>query len=134
MRIALTTAEAALSGLRQFFHTVGNFPRDRIKIMKTAMFALCFLCATACFGQVASSISSTAQPTTVPDHPQHASQHAMAQESSLLDSNPYSYSQGERPLAEFVSAPARETPLGDIARAYKKEHPATAKAVKALEQ
>lgn len=102
--------------------------------MKTAMFALCFLCATACFGQVAGSISSTAQPTYVPDHPQHASQHALAQESSLLDSNTYSYAQGERPLSEFVSAPARETPLGDIARAYKKEHPALAKSVKALEQ
>ena len=95
--------------------------------MKTAMFALCFLCATACFGQVAGSISSTAQPTYVPDHPQHASQHALAQESSLLDSNTYSYAQGEQPVVEFGSL-KQETPLGDVARAYRKEKLAARKA------
>jgi hypothetical protein len=108
-----------------------------MNVMKTTTLALCFLCllcATAAFGQTAPVISSTVQPTSVPDHPQHASQHAMAEESSLLYSNPYSYAQGERPLSEFVSAPTPETPLGDIARAYRKEHTAAVKAVRSLDK
>jgi hypothetical protein len=96
--------------------------------MKTTFFALCFLCSTAAFAQVASSISSFAQPTEVPDHPIHASEHAMAQETTLFGSSPYTYAQGEQPLWEFGS-PKREIPLGDVARAYRKGHVVDKKAV-----
>ncbi len=100
--------------------------------MKTTFFAFCFLCATAAFGQTAGVLSNNPQPTEVPDHPQHASEHAMAQESNLLGSSAYSYAQGERPLWDFGSA-KQEVPLGDIARAYRKGHVIDKKAVKVLE-
>jgi hypothetical protein len=102
--------------------------------MKTTIFALCFLCATAAaFGQTASVLSNNPQPMQMPDHPQQASQHAMAQESSLLGASAYSYAQGEQPVVDFGTLP-RETPLGDIARAYRKEHTTVAKAVKVFER
>jgi hypothetical protein len=102
--------------------------------MKITIFALCFLCATAAaFGQTASVQSSNPQPLQMSEHPQHASQHAMAQESSLLDGSAYSYAQGEQPVVDFGTLP-RETPLGDIARAYRKEHSAVPKAVRVLEK
>ena len=97
--------------------------------MRTSIFAFCFLCATAAFGQTVGSLSSAAQPTVIPDHPQHASEHAMGQESSLLGSGAYSYAQGERPLWEFATV-KNETPLGDTARALKKERAENKKAVK----
>jgi hypothetical protein len=102
--------------------------------MKTAIFAICFLCATgAAFGQTGSVLSNTASPVQMPDHPQHATEHAMARESSLLTTSSYSYAKGEVPLAELGSLPY-ETPLGDVARAYRKEHATVAKAVKAFEK
>jgi hypothetical protein len=52
----------------------------------------------------------------------------MAMESNLLGASAYSYAQGERPMSEFVTL-KRETPLGDIARAYRKEHAMAPKAV-----
>lgn len=108
----------------------------KIIAMKITILALCFLgllCASAAFGQTASVMNMTAQPTVVPDHPQHASQHALAQETSLFSTSSYGYAQGEVPLAELGSIPY-ETPLGDVARAYRKEHALTAKATKALEK
>ena len=102
--------------------------------MKTTIFALCFLCATAAaFGQTASVLNNTAQPLTMPEHSQQASQHAMAPESSLLGASAYSYGQGEQPVVDFGTLP-RETPLGDIARAYRKEHSGVPKAVKVFEK
>jgi hypothetical protein len=101
--------------------------------MKTTIFALCFLGATACFGQASASVSSTPQPMQISDHVQHATEHAMGQESSLLGSSAYTYAQGERPLWEF-GTDKHETPLGDVARAFRKEHATTAKAVKVLDK
>ena len=53
----------------------------------------------------------------------------MASETSIIGGSPntYTYAQGERPLWEFgpVSQP---TPLGDVARAYRKEKVAARKA------
>ena len=93
--------------------------------MKTTIFvlalALCFLCATAAFGQTASVLTNNPQQLVVPDHPLHASEHAMAQESSLLGSSAYSYAQGERPLWEFGSV-KQEVSLGEVARAYRNGH------------
>jgi hypothetical protein len=100
--------------------------------MKKTIFAFCFLCATTAFGQTAGSLSSAAQPTVIPDHPQHASEHAMAQESSLLGNSAYTYAQGERPLWEFATV-KNETPLGDTARALKKERTENKKPVKVWE-
>ncbi|MFZ0815499.1 MAG: hypothetical protein WAM78_08265 [Candidatus Sulfotelmatobacter sp.] len=106
--------------------------------MKTTIFALCvlcLLCATSAFGQSASILSNTPQVTQMVEHPEHASVHAMAQETTLLGPNPYSYAKGEQPLSEYGSSPMYETPLGDVARAYRKQHAiTTAKAVKSLEK
>jgi hypothetical protein len=90
-------------------------------VMKTILVALFILCAASAFGQ-AGSISAQAQPMQMSEHPEHASQHEMAMERPLVGAGPnaYTYAQGERPLWEFgpVSQP---TPLGDIARAVRKE-------------
>jgi hypothetical protein len=102
--------------------------------MKTTLCLLCLLCATAAFAQSAPVLNSNPQPVYIPDHPQHAYQHPMAQETSLLDGAVYSYVKGEVPLSELGSI-EYETPLGDIARAYRKEHAATlTKPVKVLEK
>jgi hypothetical protein len=102
--------------------------------MKTTIFALLVLCASAAaFGQTASLLSNNPQPITMPDdRTQHASEHAMATESSLLTSGSISYAKGEVPLAELAS-PMYHTPLGDIARAYRIEHATLPKAAKVSE-
>ena len=102
--------------------------------MKTTIFALFFLCASAAaFGQTASVQSNNPQQIQMPDdRPQHAAEHAMATESCLLSSGSISYAKGEVPLAELAS-PMYHTPLGDIARAYRKEHATVPKAAKVSE-
>jgi hypothetical protein len=103
--------------------------------MKTTLLCiLCLLCATAAFAQSAPVMNSNPQPIVIIDHPQHASQHAMAQETSLFDSPAYSYVKGEVPLYELGSI-EYETPLGDVARAFRKEHAAMlTKPVKVFEK
>jgi hypothetical protein len=103
--------------------------------MKTILCTLCFLCASAvAFSQVGGILSNESQPVRMEGHVQHASQHPMAEESSLLSSNSYTYAKGEVPLVELAS-PIYQTPLGDVARAYRKEHasPDVPKAVKVVE-
>jgi hypothetical protein len=61
-------------------------------------------------------------PVTMVDHTQHASQHAMGTETSLLEHNSTTSAQGERPVIEFpidIVEPPPETPLGDVARFYR---------------
>jgi prophage DNA circulation protein len=101
--------------------------------MKNTILVLCLLCAAGAWAQNAPVLSNTAQPVQMIDHAQRASEHAMAQESSLLSSNPYTYAKGEVPLADLGS-PRYQTPLGDIARAFRKEHAGLPKAVKSLQQ
>src|ERR1700683_1750963 len=133
MRIALTIPEAALLRHPKLFHTIRQSSPDRIKLMKRTIFAFCFLWGTAAFGQTASVLYNNPQPIIMPDdRPQHASEHAMGTESSLLSSGTISYAKGEVPLAELAS-PMYHTPLGDIARAYRKEHAALPKATKVSE-
>ena len=64
-----------------------------------------------------------------------AEQHALASEHALVGggSDTYTYAHGERPLWEFgpVSEPV---PLGDVARAYRKEKLTAKKATKILEK
>jgi hypothetical protein len=102
--------------------------------MKTTIFALFFLCASAAaFGQTAPVLYNNPQHIQMPDdRPQHAAEHAMALESSLLSSGTISYAKGEVPLAELAS-PMYHTPLGDIARSYRKEHATLPKATKVTE-
>lgn len=97
--------------------------------MKPILAILFIFCAASAFGQY-SSISSQAQPIVLPDHPQHAELHDMALERSLVGGGPgaYTYAQGERPLWEFGPVSAPPTPLGDVARAVRKEKLATKKA------
>lgn len=95
--------------------------------MKTTLLVLIILCSAAAFGQTASVASAVSQPIHISDHPLHASQGTMGTEYSLVGGGPstYTVAQGERPLWEF--GPVTEpTPLGDVARACRKEK-ATAK-------
>jgi hypothetical protein len=101
--------------------------------MKTTIFIFCVLCATAAFAQSAPVLSNQPQMVVIVDHPAHASEHAMGTETSLFSSStPYSYAQGEVPLVELGSL-EYQTPLGDVARAYRKEHIAAPKAAKVSE-
>jgi hypothetical protein len=102
--------------------------------MKTTIIVLSFLCATAAFAQSAPVLSNQAQPVVILDHPQHASEHALGTETTLFSAqSPYTFAKGEVPLAELGSLPY-ETPLGDVARAYRKERAAVApKAAKVSE-
>jgi hypothetical protein len=88
--------------------------------MKTLLFVACILVATAAFGQSAAVIPSQAYPVYIPDHPQHASQHAMASEQTILETNCNISAHGERPLWEFAT-PRVERPLGDIARELRRQ-------------
>jgi hypothetical protein len=99
----------------------------KISPMKTAVFVLCFFCTTVALGQSGGSAGGAVMVSTfqVPDHPEHASQRAMAQEQTILEHSDFYYAQGERPLWEFKSL-AHQVPLGDIARMMRQEH-ATAK-------
>ena len=104
--------------------------------MKTTLLLfLIIFCAAAAFGQVGGVLSSQPVVIRIPDNPQHAERQPMACEKPLVGggSDAYSYAQGERPLWEFgpVSEP---TPLGDVARAYRKEKQAFKKAELVLEK
>jgi hypothetical protein len=97
--------------------------------MKTTLFLLCLLSATAALGQSVggSALSAEVQPFEMSGHQSRAAQHPMASEQSLLETSSYSYAQGERPLWE-VAPVIHAVPLGDIARMLKKEHDAAKKA------
>jgi hypothetical protein len=103
--------------------------------MKTTLFALCFLCATAAFGQSASVVSSAAQATEFADHARHASPHLMGTEDTLLGDSVYSTAHGERPMSDFATGMTvnDERPLGDIARELRKKHESATKVVKVSE-
>jgi len=90
--------------------------------MKTTLIVMFILLAAAAFGQTAGSISSQAQMVQVPDHPMHASPHAMGQEQYIVGGagSDYTVAQGERPLWEFGPV-APQPSLGDVARAYRKQ-------------
>jgi len=98
--------------------------------MKTALFVLCFLGATAAFGQSfgGAALSADVQPLQMASHTQRATQVPMASEQSLLEHSSYFIVQGERPLWEVQPLPLPPTPLGTIARMLRKEHDASKKA------
>jgi hypothetical protein len=101
--------------------------------MKIALSVLFILVAAAAFGQVSGAISAQTQMLQLPDHPQHADQHALATEQSLLGSGSVTTAHGERPLWEFGSASAPQ-PLGDVARALRKEKLTVRKADRVFEK
>lgn len=91
---------------------------------------LVFLVAitTAAFGQYGGGyVSAQPQIYHAPDHPLHASQGSLRPETNLLGTMGTSSGHGELPLWEFGS-PIAEPPLGDVARAYRKEHATAEKA------
>ena len=90
--------------------------------MKTTLVVLLVLTAAAAFGQSAPVITSQAQMIAVPEHPLHASPHAMAQEQPIVGgtSDTYTYAHGERPLWEFGPT-SQEPSLGEVARAYRRQ-------------
>ena len=102
--------------------------------MKTTLFALFFLCATAALGQSAASLSNEPQVIQIPSHNLHASQIPMQQERTLLITSSTVYARGERPLWEFASPAPVETPLGDLARLLRNQHAIARKATKVVEQ
>src|SRR5256885_15587724 len=96
--------------------------------MKITLFALFILLTGSAFGQIGSGASSQPQVLELPSHPLHADLHELATEQSLLGGGGVSSAHGERPLSEFGSALPQPTPLGDIARAFRKEKQAGKKA------
>jgi hypothetical protein len=95
--------------------------------MKTAILVLCCFCATVAFGQ-AGAMSNEPQVITLPSHPLHASQHDMAMHENLLGNSGPDFARGVRPLWE-VAPEVSAVPLGDVARALRKEHAKAKKAV-----
>jgi len=96
--------------------------------MKVTVFAYCFLCTTAALGQSAGT-PTMGSSYQVASHQQQASVHSMAQEHSLLDGSGSVYiAQGERPLWEVAPPEPPAVPLGDVARAYRKQHETAKKA------
>ncbi len=106
------------------------FPVEHGQNAMKITLALLILCTAAAFGQTAGSLSSQVQTINIPEHVQHADRHDLAQERPLVGggSETYTYAQGERPLWEFGPMLPPPTPLGDIARAVRKEKLAARKA------
>jgi hypothetical protein len=96
--------------------------------MKIILVLSCIFFASLTWGQASLSVmNGQPQPLHQASNPKHASQVPMSREESLLSSGAYTSGKGERPLWE-VAPPSHTTPLGDVARALKKEHEAARKA------
>ena len=88
--------------------------------MKTAFLVLFLFAAGSAFAQFVGSLNSGINPYQPPDHPAHASLHALADERPVIGGSAYTAAQGEKPMWEFQQAP--QVPLGDVARTLKEEH------------
>jgi hypothetical protein len=102
--------------------------------MKSLLFVsgvVCALCAVNAAGQSGATLSAQPQVFHVADHPSHASQQAMERGINLMERSGSVSDQGEMPLWEAMQGmpAAPVTPLGDAARALRKEHDAAKKAV-----
>ena len=89
--------------------------------MKKAILVLFVLVACTAFGQMIGSVSSQAYPYHAPEHPEHASTHALAVEQYVTGGTSYGSAHGEKPMWEFQQQ-GPQAPLGDIARTLKGEH------------
>lgn len=103
--------------------------------MKITFFVLILLCTAAAFGQTGAGVLSS-QPVVMwpSSHPQHAEVHGMATESPIVGGGAITTAHGEVPLWEFGSPYPEPTPLGDVARAYRKEKLSARKAEKVFEK
>jgi len=107
------------------------------KPMKITLFVLFLLFTASAFGQVGASVLSNQPQIIEPNtHPLHAERHAMGLEEALVGGGPstYTYEHGERPLWEFGSPLPEPAPLGDVARAYRREKLAVKKAAFVLDK
>ena len=107
------------------------YPILEVGAMKTTLCVLCLLCASAAFGQYSSA--PAAATYQISDHPTQAIAQPMPMEHNLLGANTFSSGHGEMPLWE-APAMSHEAPLGDVARAFKKEHATAKKARLTLEK
>jgi hypothetical protein len=94
------------------------------------LFVVCVLCSMVAGAQVsAGAISSEAHALVMSGHPQQATQTALSFERNLMGHSTSTAVRGERPLWEVMpETPA--VPLGDTARALRKEHATAKKAVR----
>ncbi len=93
------------------------------------LFVVCALCSVGAVGQVGGgTMNSQAHALVMSGNPQHASQAAMSAEHSLIGHSTTTSAHGERPLWEVMPLVA-VVPLGDSARALRKEHAVAKKAV-----
>jgi len=92
--------------------------------MKISLVVLSLLIlTTAAFAQYGPAVgyrSADPQILTVPEHPAHAGFATIQTGTSLYPGTSYTSAQGDRPPSDFPQAAS--VPLGDIARALKKEH------------
>ncbi|MFI5109841.1 MAG: hypothetical protein ACHP78_13480 [Terriglobales bacterium] len=98
--------------------------------MKTIFLIPLLLLGVGAFGQCCQSSIGAAPMTstwTAPDHSLHASRHGLGTEYDLRESGGVTMARGELPAWEVISL-TEETPLGDVARDYRKEHAAAQKA------
>jgi len=100
--------------------------------MKTTLFLLCLLFASAAFGQSYLSPANLSTNVQMISHQQRAIQQPMAQDQDIRESSGFTYARGERPMWEVMPLPQVQ-PLGDAARELRKEHEAVRKAVKVFE-
>ena len=109
-------------------------PEAEIKNMKHLFFvslAVCIFFAVSAAGQVSGVLNAQPQMFEMPSHPQQASQQAMGQSRDIMERSVSVWGQGEKPLWEAMQEMgtlAAVTPLGDSARALRKEHVAVKKA------
>jgi|SRR5271166_4766188 len=109
--------------------------KSRIITGVFCILTIIFLFASLGHAQIAgSSVQPLNGPSySVPDHPQHASQHDLRPEVSLIGGSSYTYAQGERPLSDFPENKYVK-PLGDVAREYRAEHASAEKAIRVWNQ
>jgi hypothetical protein len=96
--------------------------------MKKVLFVLCILATTAAFGQSSNGSAQLASSVQFSDHFQQASPQPISDGHNLLGFGSVYSAKGEMPLSEVHLPPVPVVPLGDVARAEKKEHAADKKA------
>jgi hypothetical protein len=101
--------------------------------MKTTICVVCLLCATAAVGQSILAAAPNASSFQITDHPTRAISQPMSLEQNLLGTTPFTSAHGEMPLWE-APLQSHEVPLGDTARALRKEHATAKKARLVLEK
>ena len=85
-----------------------------------SLIALLFLC-TLSHAQVGGALAPPpmSNPYPMNGNPEHAAQHTLGEEQSLLPSNGVTSAHGERPLSDFYTHPEPTVSLGQIAREYR---------------